>query len=73
MGFCAWSLCCCALLDELSNFEVISLGGGGKREVACCYALVVFLLSCDCWCSVSLPYGAVSWSAVCDCGISWSY
>ena len=31
------------------------------------------LQSCDCWCFVSLPHGAVSWSAVCDCGITWSY
>ena len=23
--------------------------------------------------SVALPHGAVGWSAVCDCGISWSY
>ena len=22
---------------------------------------------------VSLPHGAVGWSVVCDCGISWSY
>ena len=22
----------------------------------------------NCWCSVSLPRGAVGWSAVCDCG-----
>ena len=22
----------------------------------------------NCWCSVSLPHGAVGWSAVCDCG-----
>ena len=26
-----------------------------------------------CRCSVSLPHGAFGWSAVCDCGISWSY
>ena len=24
-------------------------------------------------CSVALPHGALGWSAVCDCGISWSY
>ena len=27
-------------------------------------------LSCYCKCSVALPYGAMGWSAVCDCGIS---
>ena len=30
-------------------------------------------MSLDCWFSVALPHGAVGWSAVCDCGISWSY
>ena len=33
----------------------------------------VATLCCSNLCSVSLPYGAVVWSAVCDCGISWSY
>ena len=28
----------------------------------------VFLMSCDF--DVALPHGAVSWSSVCDCGIS---
>ena len=23
-------------------------------------------------CSLPLPHGAVGWSVVCDCGISWS-
>ena len=35
-----------------------------------CFALFVLLVSCDCYCSVTLPYGAVVWSAVCDYGIS---
>ena len=30
-------------------------------------------MSCDCYCYVALPHGAVDWSAVSDCGISWSY
>ena len=38
-----------------------------KRE------LVAILKLC-CWCLFSVPrsHGAVGWSAVCDCGISWS-
>ena len=28
-------------------------------------------MSCDFY--VALPHGAVGWSVVCDCGISWSY
>ena len=34
----------------------------------------MFLLSSGCnICSVWLPHGAVGWSVVCNCGISWSY
>ena len=32
---------------------------------------VGFLVSCDCY--VAILHGAVGWSAVFDCGISWSY
>ena len=39
-------------------------------ERACSFGLIVFLMSCDCKCSVSLPHGVVGWSAVCDCGMS---
>ena len=37
-----------------------------------CFTFIVFLVSCGCCCSLSLPHGAVVWSAACDCGISWS-
>ena len=30
-------------------------------------------MSCYCKCSLALPHGAMGWSAVCDCGISYSY
>ena len=30
-------------------------------------------MSCDYYCSVAHPHGLVGWSAVCDCGIYWSY
>ena len=43
------------------------------EERAGCFALTVFLMSWDSKCSVYFPLGAVSWSAVCDCGISCSY
>ena len=43
------------------------------EERAGCFALTVFLMSCDSQCSVALPHGTLSWSAVYDCGISRSY
>ena len=46
------------------SFAIIS---PRKRE------LVALILSCNGSCSVFLPCGAVSWSTVCDCSISWSY
>ena len=41
-----------------------------EEEKANCFAIIVSLMSCDCYCSVSLPHAAVGWSAVCDCDIS---
>ena len=43
------------------------------EKKAGCFALSVFLMSCDGQCSMALPHGAVGWSVVCDCGISLSY
>ena len=37
----------------------------GGEESAGCFALTVFLMSCDIQCSVALPHGAVGRSAVC--------
>ena len=41
------------------------------EERAGWFALFVFLVSHDC--CVALPHDAMGLSAVCDCGISWSY
>ena len=30
-----------------------------------CFTLIVFLVFCDCYCSVPIPRGAVGWSSVC--------
>ena len=54
-------------LCVFSRFEIILTG---KRERPGCFILFVFLVSCDCYCSVALPQGAVGGSAVCDCDIS---
>ena len=41
-----------------------------KEERADCFDFTVFRMSCYCKCSVTLPHGVVSGSAVFDCGIS---
>ena len=46
------------------SFTIILLG---KREL-----VSFFLLCSDCHVAV-FAYGAVGWSVVCECGISWSY
>ena len=42
----------------------------GKKELV---TLIVFLMSCDCYCSVVLLHGAIGRSAVCDRGSSLPY
>ena len=56
----------CLLLSVLSIFAIILM-----RNRAGFFALIVFLMSCGCQCSVALPRSAIDWYAVCDCGISW--
>ena len=76
----------CPLLQSLLEFCVCSLiryaipcvfSSFGNHvdgeELAGRFALLVFLVSCDCCCSETLLRGAVGWSALCDCGISKSY
>ena len=42
----------------------------GEEERFGCFTIVGFLLSRYCYCSVSLPSGAVAWSALCGWDIS---
>ena len=57
---------CDALLYVLSSVATILM----VEERAGCFTVFIFLLSCDFYCYVAITYGAVGWSAVCDCGIS---
>ena len=52
--------------------SILALQSFRREERAGCFILIVYLLSCDCKCSVSLSHGVVGWSAVCDCGIFWA-
>ena len=63
MGFCNFSMFCCALLYVHSSFAIILMGKRGG-----CFALFVFLVSHDC--CMALPQDAMGLSAVCGCGIS---
>ena len=52
------------LCSTKCHFLFYNIKSLGKRG---CFTYIVCLVSCDCQCSVSLPHGAVGWSAVCDC------
>ena len=69
VGVLCLSLFCFVLLCVLSSFAIILKR---KRELVA-LLFIVLRMSCYCECYVTLPHGTVGWSAVCDCGISWSY
>ena len=69
VGVLCWSLFCCSIYF-VSFWFCNHLDG---KERAGCFTLTVFLMYCDSQWSVALPHGAVGWSAVYDCRISWSY
>ena len=60
----SWYLRGCSFF--LAFFKLFQL----CNHLAACFALIVFLLSRDCYSSVSLPRGAVGLSVACECGIS---
>ena len=62
-------LCLCYVLQYVGSF----LAG---EERAGCFIFVVLWMSCcvmNVMLSLTHPRGAMGWSVVCDCGISWSY
>ena len=48
----------------------VILIGGKKVDY---FTWFVYLMYCDCNCSVDLPHGAMGWTAVCYCGIFQSF
>ena len=68
-GLVVSDLCFNAVLSVLSS---LNLQSPRCEESAGCFALLVFLficLLCDWKCSVSLPWGVIGWSALCDCSM----
>ena len=57
--FCVSSMFCCTLLCVLLVYNHFD----GEERIGC-FTMFVFLVSCDCYCSVALPNGVVGWSAV---------
>ena len=60
---------CCVMHYCMSCLVFQSHWRGRERERAGCFALNVFLVACDCYCSAALSHYALGWSAVCYCGI----
>ena len=62
MGLCCIGFLSCNVV--LVAFLVVQFACLRQRELRC-FALIVFLLSCSCLCSMS------RWSVVCDCGLDF--
>ena len=65
MGVLCLSLFGYVLLCVHSSFAIILTG----KRMLVALLLLSYKMYCYYKCSVALPHGAVSWSAVCDCGI----
>ena len=63
-------LCCYALLFVHSSFAIILKRKRKQLEKAGYFAIIVLQMYCYIKCAVALPHGAMSWSAVCECGVS---
>ena len=59
---------CYAVPSCYSSFAIILLR---KRGLVALFSLSARCLMTKC--SVALPHSVTGWSAVCDCGISWSF
>ena len=57
------TLLCSKGLNHIKNISLnnIKILLRKRKLVLICFTLIVFLLSCGCLCSVSLPHSAVGW------------
>ena len=65
LELCVGSLFCDVGLSVVSSFAIIL--PRKRMLVALLVSFIVFLLSCGCQCSVSLPYGTKAWSMIVSC------
>ena len=66
-------VCLCFVMHYFVSILVLQSSLRGREEKAGCFAIIVLQVYCCYKFAVALPHGAVGWSAVCGCGISWSY
>ena len=64
-------LSACFVSQNFLSFLVLQSSRWGGVDG--CFTFVAFNMPCRCYRSLILHRGAVGWSVVCDCGISWSY
>ena len=57
----------CFCIQCFVSFLLCNYLDGEERSG--CFTLNAFLMSCESQCSVTLPHGAMCWSAVCERGI----
>ena len=61
------------LVHYFVSFLGLHSYGRGRESWLLCFTWICLSESYFWMCSVAPPRDAVGWSAVCDCGISWSY
>ena len=67
MGILCFVLFCYAVLSVLFCFAIILIR---KKNLAACFTLIFFLMSCNWLYYVALPLCDMGWFAVCDYGMS---
>ena len=59
-----------ALLSNTSCLFLLCSHLGEERAAS--FTLIVFLITRECYCAIAFSHCALGWSAVHDCGMSWS-
>ena len=60
---------CFVVQYSVSFLDLANYLAGEERTS--CFTSIGFLISCVCYCSLTLSHGAVGLPVVCNCGISW--